>query len=112
MIYLVVKNGFQVVRSFVESNHHALYVTDYSGENEHLPDSHGPWAPTSMRKSLMRVELWDAAQPRGKSIKAGDILGFRNLRVRINTWGQVESKMKEDKISNLSGGENFTALLA
>ncbi|KAK0439086.1 uncharacterized protein EV420DRAFT_1486471 [Desarmillaria tabescens] len=88
-----------------------IWVTDYTQRPDDIVVS-SEWCPRVLRKSVIRVELWDEAREQGKMITLGGFYRLGNVLWRKDKLGKAEGKMSEGQIMQLNLNGKDEHLLA
>ncbi|KAK0489616.1 hypothetical protein EDD18DRAFT_1359502 [Armillaria luteobubalina] len=75
-----------------------LYVTDYTKNDQVIPMRSKFW-PSSLAERVLKIAMWDAALPIGRTMEQGRIYRMKNIRMIIGRSGGLEAKICERKIS-------------
>lgn len=88
-------------------SYYELYVTDYTKNDEVIPMCSKFW-PSSLAETVLKIKMWDAALPIGRTMERGKIYRMKNVRMIIGRSGGLEAKICEPKISEPLDDEGHT----
>ncbi|KAF7322453.1 Telo-bind domain-containing protein [Mycena chlorophos] len=78
-------------------NTYTVYLTD-GIEIPNGRDCQATWCPAELRRTVLRVEMWDAAREYGPKMEDGKFYRMRNLRKDTHFDGVLQAKISENKI--------------
>ncbi len=64
--------------------------------------------PSSLAETVLKIKMWDAALPIGRTMEQGKIYRMKNVRMIIGRSGGLEAKICERKISEPLDDEGHT----
>ncbi|KAK0238269.1 hypothetical protein EDD85DRAFT_790306 [Armillaria nabsnona] len=73
-------------------SYYELYVTDYTKNDEVIPMRSKFW-PSSLAETMLKIKMWDAALPLGRTMEQGRIYRMKNVRMILGRSGGLEAKI-------------------
>lgn len=104
-------NGFfnctvEVLHSHSNDNNvYSVYVTDYTRHPAATPVQ-SAWCPKKLSDYVLKIEMWDAAAAKARTMATGEYYYIKNARMRLSRGGHVEGKVVEDKIFQLENKQD------
>ncbi|KDR73541.1 hypothetical protein GALMADRAFT_616891 [Galerina marginata CBS 339.88] len=99
----------EVLKVYTNSTVHTMYATDYTRNNDMSGAQSNSWS-SSLSEYVLQFEMWDDAAQIAGEMRPGEYYSIKNARMKINSAGQLEGKVVQDKIVKLDESDAATSI--